>query len=374
MSQSQKHSILHEPLLILNVVAAGMLLLSYWAQKESPSQHAFVAALGLIYPVLVIANLLFVVLWLLRRNFLWVLSLVILLLGYEHLKTNFALHLSSGQKKEKAYKILSYNVQGFAGRNEAPYRPEIKAKILTFLLRQHPDILCLQEYSGKKTDLFQKNSSEHAVFYSYYTRKGSKNTGLVIVTPFPIFRHHKLKFKGYRTFGIYADMVAGKDTLRVINVHLASISLKQNDLDLLSGPPSAAWKKQDVKHHFADIYHKIQKAFRLRERQTGLLVQTIQSSPYPVIVCGDFNDTPSSRAYFRIASLLQDAFVKKGWGTGVTYAGPLPLLRIDYLFADKKLDILSFKKYPVRLSDHFPISMEISEKPASQNKTGSSNK
>ncbi|HFB61362.1 MAG TPA: hypothetical protein ENJ69_00080 [Bacteroidetes bacterium] len=361
MNSKPRHSLWQGLAMTLNWLVAGMMLLAYLAQKEAPSQHTAVAVFGLVYPVLLLANLFFIAFWLLQKNSRWLLSLLILLVGFSHLKTNlnFSFHLRQNNPGPTAIKVMSYNVQGFARSNRAAYNPEIKKGILTFLAKQNPDILCLQEYSGKKRDLFRRKNNKNAYFHSYYTQKGSKNTGLVIVTRYKIFQKGFLKFKNYRTFGIFSDIVAGNDTLRVINVHLASISLEQDDLDLLSNPPSSRWKKQNVTNHFADIYHKLQRAFRLRERQLSRVIRTIQTSPWPVVLCGDFNDTPSSWAYHRIATLLTDAFVEKGTGLGATYAGPLPFLRIDYLFAGKKYKVLSYQKYNLRFSDHYPVSMQI---------------
>ena len=359
MSQKRKHPLFQSMAMGLNWLAAGLMLLAYLAQKEAPARHTFIAIFDLVYPLLLFTHLFFILFWALLKNNRWILSLLIVLLGFSHLKDNLAFHLEKGTPHKQAIKVLSYNVQGFAQKNGAPYNAEIKGKILSFLLQQNAGIVCLQEYSGKKSDLLRSNRGGNSYFHSYYTRKGSKNTGLVIATKFRILHSNYLKYKGYRTFGIYSDILHGKDTLRVFNVHLASISLIQDDLDLLSGPPSPAWKEQDVKSRFIDIYHKLQKAFRLRERQLKRVLKTVHSSPWPVVLCGDFNDTPSSWAYHRTALVLKDAFVKKGMGLGPTYAGPLPFLRIDYLFAGKPFTILSYKKYDFSASDHFPISMEI---------------
>ena len=359
MSRHNEYHFLRSTAMSINWLSAVLLLVSYLAEKDAPSQQTVIAVFGLVYPVLLFANLFFVIFWLLRKDARLLLSLLIILMGFPHLKTNFSFHLGQENTKEQGIKILSYNVQGFSKQNGAAYKEEIKTGILSFLLKENPEYICLQEYSGRKTDLFRQNESGNAYFHGYYTQKGSKNTGLVIVTRNRIFQSNFLKFKGYRTFGIYADIATGKDTLRLINVHLASISLKQDDLDLLSMPPSPAWEKQNVRNHFLDIYHKLQKAFRLRERQLNLVIKTIQSSPWPVILCGDFNDTPSSYAYHRVAVLLQDAFVKNGYGLSSTYAGPLPFLRIDYLFAGKQFKITSYKKHNLRLSDHYPVSMEV---------------
>jgi len=343
--------------MLFNWIAASLLLFSYLASKTSPSQFAVVAIFGLIYPILFFTNLFFVAFWLFRKDARLLLSLLILLMGFPHIRNNFSFHKKQTDTKETGIKILTYNVQGFTHQNNAPFKPQIKADILSFLSKGKPDVVCLQEYSGKPSDLFRKENGENAYFHSYYTRKGSKNTGLVIVSKYKIFHSNFLKFKGYRTFGIFSDIVFQKDTLRIFNVHLASISLEQADLDLLTSAPSPAWQKQKVRQHFSGIYHKLQKAFRLRERQLNLVLQTVKSSPYPVVLCGDFNDTPASNAYHRVATILTDAFTKRGFGLCATYAGPLPFLRIDYFFVSPQTDVISYKKYKLRFSDHFPISM-----------------
>jgi endonuclease/exonuclease/phosphatase family metal-dependent hydrolase len=360
LRRHHKHAVLRWTAMTVNWLAVIFLSLSYLAFKITPSHHTLLATLALVYPLLLFINLFLVLFWLLVKDFRFLLSLVVILAGFHHLRTNFSFHRNTDNSPKRALKVISYNVQGFAEKNTARFKPEIKNGILTFLVSQKPSILCLQEYSGKNSDLFRRKSGGNTYFHTYYTQKGSKNTGLLIVARHPLNHPHYMKFAGYRTFGIFSDLVAGRDTLRIINVHLASISLKQDDLDLLSAPSSAPWEKGNVGNHFLNIYRKLQKAFRLREKQINFVVKTIQSSPFPVILCGDFNDTPSSNAYHRIAGMLQDAFVEKGHGMSTTYAGPLPFLRIDYLFAEKPFQILSYQKYSIQLSDHFPVGMEVS--------------
>lgn len=359
MTGNKKNHLLRSAAITFNWITAALLLLNYLAERTSPSQHTLVAIFGLIYPMLIFVNLFFVTFWLLRKEAWLLLSLLVILIGLPHIRTNFGFHFGQNKTENNGIKVLCYNVQGFAEKNRAAFNPEIKANIFIFLLKEKADLVCLQEYSGKKVALFRNDDEDNFYFHSYYTRKGSKNTGLAIFSKYKIFNSNFLKFKGYRTFGIFTDLVANKDTLRLFNVHLASISLKQEDLDLLSKPPSTVWEKQNVRTHYLDIYRKLQKAFRLRQQQLDLVIRTIKSSPYPVVLCGDFNDTPSSNAYHRIAAVLNDAFVKKGSGLGATYAGPLPFLRIDYLFAGQQFKITSYKKYHIRFSDHFPISTTV---------------
>jgi len=78
-------------------------------------------------------------------------------------------------------------------------------------------------------------------------------------------------------------------------------------------------------------------------------------SKYPVIVCGDFNDTPVSYTYRKMKSGLKDAFVNIGAGTGNTYLGSFPSFRIDYIFHSQQFKTIDFERIEARLSDHYPI-------------------
>lgn len=88
--------------------------------------------------------------------------------------------------------------------------------------------------------------------------------------------------------------------------------------------------------------------------------EEIDKSPYPVIVCGDFNDVPNSYAYCKIGDRLQNAFVEKGSGIGRTFSNISPTLRIDNIFTDKIFTISQFTRVRNNLSDHFPIIADVS--------------
>jgi endonuclease/exonuclease/phosphatase family metal-dependent hydrolase len=93
-------------------------------------------------------------------------------------------------------------------------------------------------------------------------------------------------------------------------------------------------------------------------------LEHIRESPYPVIVCGDFNDTPFSYTYNELAKELKNAFVEAGSGIGATYNGPLPFLRIDNQFHSEELKAAGYEThYEMGLSDHFPISAKYVLKP-----------
>ena len=112
-----------------------------------------------------------------------------------------------------------------------------------------------------------------------------------------------------------------------------------------------------------NVIIKFKNAFLKRQVQADRVRAEIDKSPYPVIVCGDFNDVPNSYPYETIRKGLQDAFVKKGAGIGRTFSGISPTLRIDYIFVDRKFSVNQFIRIPKKLSDHFPIITDISGLP-----------
>ena len=92
-----------------------------------------------------------------------------------------------------------------------------------------------------------------------------------------------------------------------------------------------------------------------RAYQVDMLSEHIESSNYPVIVCGDFNDTPVSYTYRKLKSGLKDAFITAGTGLGTTYRGLVPYMRIDYIMHSGEFRAKHFQIRKVEWSDHYPV-------------------
>jgi endonuclease/exonuclease/phosphatase family metal-dependent hydrolase len=88
-------------------------------------------------------------------------------------------------------------------------------------------------------------------------------------------------------------------------------------------------------------------------------MEAVNESPYPVILCGDLNDTPVSYCYRQFSRTLYDSFVESGNGIGQTYIGVVPSNRIDYIFHSEEFETANFTTHQVNYSDHKPISVEI---------------
>ena len=365
MSEPKKPHFARIIFLTLNLIVAIALIAACLPAYIAPSIFPFLSLFGLIYPLLLFVNLAFVVFWLLFRPRLALISAIIILAGFNNLMNNFHLNLFKGEiHNGTTLKVLSYNVQTF-GLNESREEGEAnRNEILYFLKNENPHITCLQEYRSEGKTRYEplknmKDTLDVGTYYyeSYFSPKYNQLSGLVIFSKFNAVGKGKLKFKGSRTFGIYADLLVGNDTVRVYNIHLASIQLTPSDIDFVV--TAGQEQKGSITPHILKIYEKLTAAFLLREKQVDFLTRQLNHCRYPVILCGDFNDTPSSYVYNQVSAELKDTFREKGRGISKTYAGELPLLRIDYIFTDKAVNTFRYQRYKVGFSDHYPISAMI---------------
>ena len=148
------------------------------------------------------------------------------------------------------------------------------------------------------------------------------------------------------------DLNKAKDRAHI----LEGLSMALDKIDLIIKTIRASKDKDEAKEN---LISKFKNGFLKRRVQADNVRTEIDKSPYPVVVCGDFNDVPNSYAYETIGHDLQDAFVVKGAGMGRTFSGISPTLRIDNIFIDKRYTISQFKLIPKKLSDHFPLFADI---------------
>ena len=147
-------------------------------------------------------------------------------------------------------------------------------------------------------------------------------------------------------------MITDKQTIRIINVHLQSNKVSTQTEELVSSPDLA---EKETWKGMKSVISKIKRATAMRTTQAIEVQKFIAASPHPTIVVGDFNDTPLSYTYKQMSENMNDAFIEKGNGIGITYAGDIPGLRIDYLLGSEGVNFASYKRPTVDFSDHYPI-------------------
>lgn len=356
----------------VNVIAAVLFLLGSYGYLFNPEYFWFIGFLTLtsFYFLLVLAA--FIFFWLLIKPRRALISAAALLLAYIPIKNIIPYRLShsfSDTKKENALRIMTWNVAQF-NIMEDKNHPDIKRQMFELINGYQPDIACFQEMVAEDStvknhghmDVFLQKLNFKNYFYSYNSKEdfwGYAHFGIIIFSKYPIINKQTVGFypNDYNSIFQYVDIVKGEDTIRVFNIHLQSLRFSKSNLKYIDKPTvedeNAAIKESK------NIISKFKKGFLKRQVQADRIRAEIDKSPYPVIVTGDFNDVPNSYAYHTIGKGLNNAFVEKGSGLGRTFSGISPVLRIDNIFVDNKMDVLQFNLVKKKLSDHFPIMADV---------------
>jgi len=358
-----KFPIINTVFLTLNIIAIICLLSTYLANFLNPKVYFFAALSGLFYPFILGINILFIIFWLFKKWKYCLFSLITILIGFNSFQRLYQLSgndIPSGN--DSLVKVLSYNVQVFGVYDDN----NRKQDILNFLETEKPDIACLQEYcqnnnpANKNTIASQIGKTMNANNQYLYLplSRGNYQFGMAIFTRFPIVGKGNISFKDAKTnHAMFADMVIKEDTIRIYNVHFQSIHFGDEDyLFAMQATSDMDISNEEWRKNGMRILRKIKSGFRKRASQVDTIAKHIESSPYKVIVCGDFNDSPWSYTYKQIYNLLDDSFVKSGKGAGNTLMiNKLLSFRIDYIFHDKSFNSYQHTTEKINASDHYPI-------------------
>ncbi len=242
---------------------------------------------------------------------------------------------------------------------------ETRQKIMNSLVDIKPDILCLQEFytSEEKGDFNNVDSVKYILktpfYHSEYTTTLRKydHWGIATFSKYPIIKKGKIVFNTRsNNICIYSDIVVNKDTLRVYNIHLQSVSFSKQDNQFLEDVISDEKDAADEVANSKNILRRLKRAFLKRTMQVDMIVLHMKLCPYKIVLCGDFNETAASYSYQQLAKKLKDSFVEKGLGFGRTYAGKWPQFRIDYILHDKRLHCSNYKRSDETFTDHYPIT------------------
>jgi endonuclease/exonuclease/phosphatase family metal-dependent hydrolase len=345
---------------ILSVLLYGLVCLVPFLDA---GEFWFIAMLGLVFPLLFIVVLICGIVWGIRRSKWGLLCLAVLLLSWQQLSVLFALRTEkefSTGKDERTLRVLSWNVSRWDEANKK-LRGGTSYRQLMFDLveMQYADVLCFQEFfESFRTDRFDVNIPVlEKMGYPYHiflpktrNRAGVYHIGVAIFSRYPIIDSASFAtpFQENAEGLCYADIRFGDQPVRIMTTHLESARFDKEDYEGMgSGGSSGA------------VFSKLKRAYEFRSSQADMVRAEVMKSPIPVVLCGDMNDIPNSYTYFTVRGHLQDAFLKKGAGLGKTFRFLSPTLRIDYIFADKRLKVDQFARHKVSYSDHYPIVADL---------------
>lgn len=318
-----------------NTLVAFLLLIAYVLPYLSPQRFAFLSVLSLSVPLLISINILFCLYWLIRLKRQFILSVFVLLIGYNYINSMYKLASAPPSTPNNAISVMSYNVRLFNLYNWIP-KQSVKADIINFITTEKPDILCLQEYHHVE-DLL-KNYYKFEVL-----SKGKVKSGQAIFSKFPIVNSGSVQFPNTANNAIFADVVTSKDTIRVYNLHLQSSGIN-TDIEALKNEGSNS------------LFKQVSSTFKLQQTQAELLLKHKSKCEYKTIIAGDFNNTAYSYIYKKIKHGYKDTFEDAGSGFGRTFDFKYFPVRIDFILVDDKFSVSQHKAFnTVKLSDHYPV-------------------
>ena len=335
---------------LLNLIAIIALLASYASTYISRVKIWHFAFFGLAYPYILIINVLFCLFWVLFKPKFALFSLITILIGFSYLGNYYQV------KPKKTYSpgivVCSYNIKNFQHTSE---RRETAVNILNYLRDKDANIICIQEMTTPPLNTFNPFPPDSTGrFPGFFTTYKGHITEPAIYSLHPIINEGKIQFNKSSKI-VFADLKINNDTIRVYSCHLQSYHITEDEINYLDTINIDTDRVQSLRH-FRKIASKMKTAFIKRASHSEQLKDSIMVSPYPVIVCGDFNDTPISYTYHTINNVLSDAFTESGSGAGSTFEGKLPPFRIDYIFHSGSFNAYNFQVDKVDYSDHYPVS------------------
>lgn len=350
--------------LLVTVLAAGALLLSYLAPVINPQTFWPFAFLGIAYLPLLAINGLFVVYWLVRRARFAIIPLFAILVGWNTLQKHYGFSSPVPESivtspDTGSIRILTYNVHFFREFEQKDTKMTIREQAMQLMDSVSPDVICIQEYYTRqqgKYDMAKEFERKIGMSYHYVSPTAQNDYeayGMAVFSRYPIVGSGVLPEHEYGVNRIiYTDIDKEGRVFRVYNVHLRSFGFQKEDYDFINNPSKAI--EQDAAST-KRIGARLKHAFRARSAQAEALREHSRSCDLPYLIAGDFNDTPLSYAVNEVSAGLRNAFREKGRGWGVTYNGDFPNFQIDYILSSKAFEVQHYQVIKAKLSDHYPV-------------------
>lgn len=357
-----------------NIITTVLFLLACCNAFLHPQQWWFIALLGLSFPFLLLIVFCFFTLWVLFRSKWALLSLAALILGYSNIRALIGFHFTTKTveaKQSGALRVMSWNVSWFDEQTKDDRsRPIYRKQMLDFIRSQDPDLICFQEYLepntrrrdyNNKNDITKLGYPYHHIVYDYVGWKGSFLTGVAIFSKYPIVDSIHVRYPGPKNLRaaeslIGADIDINGQKIRVFTTHLQSVLFQKGDYHNLEIIKNA---QDSMLEASKSVIKKLVQGYKFRGDQVDIVRKRLDESPYPVIICGDFNDVPNSYTYFQVKGKRKDAFVEAGYGIGRTFSNISPTLRIDYIMTDDQWETLQYDCHPLPYSEHYPVIADI---------------
>ena len=352
-----------------NITIVLLMLLVGYSDHIDPEHHPIAGCVGITFPFFIIANFLFLGFWMLfywRKAWIPILGFI---LAYEPINIYMPIRLIDDPPAD-ALKVMAYNVCGFGGRGTKV--KDTFGNIFGYIIDNKPDILCIVE----DNDTWRHSDTLFAKHFDYnervtLTAKDKKWINHIgMHTRFPILKQEIIEVEsGTKVNGAVAFYLqVDGDTLLVVGCHLENIHLDTADRKQYKEILKGEIKGDTAKAESKDMLEKLSEAFAIRAKQAKAIKHYVDqnSKDKPVIICGDFNDTPISFVRHTLSKGLTDCYAASGRGLGLSYNQKGFNFRIDHILCSP--DITPYHcvvDTKIADSDHYPVVcwLKMREKP-----------
>ena len=228
------------------------------------------------------------------------------------------------QSGTSGLRLMTYNVaRGGAGERAAGQ--SAAEALAAALLAQHPDVICLQEINGLRPTLFPDLLRRLPGYTAVPSRE------VAILTRFPVLERQETALPGTGRRLLSAALKVQGVRVTVLNAHFTTIPLR------------GGWTA----------------ARDARDAQLRALLGAAQTTPGPLLACGDFNTPAHGRVYGELKRHFANAFEQAGSGFGYTFPASFPLVRIDHVWL-RGAHATRGAVPESRASDHRPLVVDVS--------------
>ena len=342
-----------------NIAVVVLMLLAGYSDHLSPAQYPWAETLGMVFPVLLLINMAFLIFWIvIKWKKVWI-PIVGYVLAYVPISIYMPLNLRSTAPPDSTagvIKVMSYNVCGYGGNFK--YKDAFE-RIRDYIDAEQPHIVCIQE----DFDTWRRYAFLHyGKTYPYndtvfFSKTSSFPNAVGIHSKYPIVRRERIAYESKNNGSVAYFLQVGSDTVLVVNNHFESTHLNDADRKNYKSIIAGKMESDTMRAESAVLMDKINKAAARRALQAEIVHKYIEEhSNYPVIVCGDFNDSPISYSRHIIAQGLTDCFVAAGNGIGLSYNQKGFFFRIDHVFCSHHFQPLKCEvDAKIDFSDHYPL-------------------
>jgi endonuclease/exonuclease/phosphatase (EEP) superfamily protein YafD len=355
---------------VLFIPGLAGVLLAECAVRISPELIAILGVACVVFPLSWLLMVVGTIGAFRTRKWKWgILGLVVFGLSFPQAESTWGWVQPSAADSEsvggRRVKVMSWNVRQF-NRFAWIGVPGVQDSILARMKRSDADVICIQETyleatSGREArsnpwmsrDMLKRRTGLTHLTEEFALGRGTdKLFGLVVLSRYPVVNKQSIRFENDRNnSAMSVDLAIEGDTVRVFNIHLSSIGFEEADYEDARNVTNEGARLR--------ILDRLKVAWAKRASQAREVASAASRSPHPVIVAGDFNDTPVSYAAHQMSSCLVDGYQRSGfWNApalGGTYQGDLPFLRIDQMWHSPILECTDYRTVDVAFSDHRPI-------------------